>query len=745
MNKRIYSFYLLVFCTFTIEAQIVNDTVKFLFGTNTTKLFTQETVYGSRIRYYNKDTVFRPNASYLLAINDSLLNDSLLKIKRQVYKYDTLNIKKRDSLELAFKKRFYRSEYTYTKLDTGLTNFHNYNYLYINDNIHQNLGLIGTASKPVFFVRPTELGYQTGFDAFDLYLKEPKTMPYYNSRSAVTRFDYMANSGDENRIYAELNRNITKNWNVGFSYQRINSNKQFAKSGRDNNNLIGNQDFKLYTSGKSKNERYHFMGSFTYFVTKQNEQGGMISTNPFSSTNNTINQNAPPQDVGSWQSNLLSEKSYLEPARTQGSIYSRDRRIIWHFYQQYDLVKQGKLSFFHEFNHRNQKIRYADPINSSSSRNNFYPEGKDTSKIFFNTEYLTISNKIGLKTMFNNFVVLGFIKHRKVQQANNLDVLSAFGNPFKNFDGFFLSGNSKSSNLVDFHETYLGGEIGFTLPDSLSEIRIRAEKLLLVSNIGTKQFNAINNNEYLLDFYFKYKHFAEIGFTNLLTSPSLKNSYINHNNFSWNYDGNNGFKPQVTLSAYIKTNYRFSRVIYSKFKFSSDLIANYMYLDTAISPKQAQNSIWLNSFDVTLGTDRRGFNFDFFGKLNLKVDLDNVYRQPVFYGSAKVFYKIVPAKKRGNQQFMIGLDFHYRTSYYGDAYMPAIAAFYLQNDFNLQNVHLLDAFVNVKLKNARVFARYNQINTFFGNLIEPNGYYVTPFYPSVRPFLSFGFTWYLFE
>jgi hypothetical protein len=81
--------------------------------------------------------------------------------------------------------------------------------------------------------------------------------------------------------------------------------------------------------------------------------------------------------------------------------------------------------------------------------------------------------------------------------------------------------------------------------------------------------------------------------------------------------------------------------------------------------------------------------------------------------------------------------------------MPAISQFYLQNNFLLNDYILIDLFINVKIRNARLFARMNQINSFFGtnapNIISSSGYYISPGYVAPSNFLTFGVTWMLFD
>ena len=56
-------------------------------------------------------------------------------------------------------------------------------------------------------------------------------------------------------------------------------------------------------------------------------------------------------------------------------------------------------------------------------------------------------------------------------------------------------------------------------------------------------------------------------------------------------------------------------------------------------------------------------------------------------------------------EIQLGLDIFYFTSYYGDAYMPALGMFYIQNKKQIGNYPFADIFFNFKVKRARVFLK----------------------------------------
>ncbi|MFN0049302.1 MAG: putative porin, partial [Cytophagales bacterium] len=322
---------------------IVDDTTKVIYGTNTAKIFTLETIYKEDRVFFNKDTLFdtpinklAPNLE-LKFERPTLYNkeeaklkftaDSIALLKKEeadklaLEATDTTAQRKKDSLNdpylkflrffkakplkpLPYKTRFFKNEYAYFKSDTSIDRIQQYNMNYINDNIYQNLGVIGTPSKPVFLTQPSTLGYQSGYNVYNVYYTDPTKVRYFNSKSPYTNVYYVGNPGttNEDRIKFDINRNITRNWNFGFSYERIYTDKLIGQSGSASRSLALGQEFIVYSSTKSRNGRYHFMANTNYFLFFANEQGGLarINSNNASSEATLLSDNELPTNIGGW-------------------------------------------------------------------------------------------------------------------------------------------------------------------------------------------------------------------------------------------------------------------------------------------------------------------------------------------------------------------------------------------------------------------------------------------------------------
>ncbi len=103
------------------------------------------------------------------------------------------------------------------------------------------------------------------------------------------------------------------------------------------------------------------------------------------------------------------------------------------------------------------------------------------------------------------------------------------------------------------------------------------------------------------------------------------------------------------------------------------------------------------------------------------------------YFSTELFKSAVSAQ--------LGVDIFYNTSYYANAYMPATGIFYIQKDKKTGNYPYLDVFVNIKIKRAMIFAKFEHINK---GLFDYN-YYMTPHYPMQDGAFKLGVKWRFFN
>lgn len=792
-------FLFLFFFIFKLSAQkIVDDSTKTLYGTSTTDIFDQDIVYREQRIFFNKDTFqFKTVAKPSIKFNYNYQRPTLytkieleqlkkaeialqkskdsaaIAAKREIYYSDSIPKEKRkpnriftfiDTLKKKVETknpRFYKNRYQYYKSDTILDKLQHYNSIFIKDNIYQNLGVLGTPSQAVYPVLNFDLGYNTGFNMFNLYYTPQNKVKYYNSKAPFTSIYYVGEPGasNEDRIKLDVNRNVTRNWNIGLSYERLDTRKQIGLSTIQNRGLMLGQEFLIYTSTRSRDDRYHFMGNFSYFAYRVNEQGGYKPnyTDP-SGANLTLSENENPAAFQSWPVWLNAPKSNLNPYLTKDNIFSRDRRVGYHFYHQYDALKQGRLVFFHEFDRKNQKYTFGDPTIKSFRTDSTFYKGKNINRdsasmndsTYFNQEFEFITNKIGAKHRISNFTIIYYAKFRSGNTSKALDQIyyqTIFSNSNDNFNSFFI--NNPKGNL-SFQEQYIGGEINYKIKDS-SNLFFKFEQLLYSKSIFNQNYfgnEFRNRNDYYFTTGLNFKNYFGITFSSLRKSPFMNqlNSF-NHNHYQWN----NNFTPTLTqnLNIYFNKNIKNSILKTSLNLNQLDQYIYYTDIPTQSNPnihfraEQNNGSLRYATLDLTYNFKLWKVCFDNYIKYTYILPNQNdVLRMPTIFYNSRLYFQHIPKNIKLKQEFRFGFDSYFRSAYYGDAYMPSYGQFYVQNEFKLDNLVFIDLFIVAKIRNAKIFLKINQFNKLI-NLSK--GGYITPYYPAPNANFAFGVNWLLFD
>ena len=165
---------------------------------------------------------------------------------------------------------------------------------------------------------------------------------------------------------------------------------------------------------------------------------------------------------------------------------------------------------------------------------------------------------------------------------------------------------------------------------------------------------------------------------------------------------------------------------------------NYIYFDTTAMPRQYNSNIMV---------------FTAWAK--------QIFRLGHFYFDQKVYYQVtnkeeilplpqVALYSHNYYQnrffnkalgFQIGIDLFYNTSFYANAYDPAIMQFYNQEIEKTGNYPKMDVFVTLNIKRADLFVKYEHFNEFFGS----RDYFSAYTYPINPAKVKFGIRWNFFD
>lgn len=243
-----------------------------------------------------------------------------------------------------------------------------------------------------------------------------------------------------------------------------------------------------------------------------------------------------------------------------------------------------------------------------------------------------------------------------------------------------------------------------------------------------------NGGDYSMDgsfyqFFGKRNHKAYLNVSKGAMHPDyyFTNYYTDY--FNWN--------NEFGIQDYIKGEFG---VILSGFDLSATFtrLTNYVYLNKDIKPQQYSGGL-----NVLAGHISKEFRLghwisDMYAAAQ-QITPDSVLQLPVFIGKVTVCYD---RKLFANALYaQIGISGTYHSQWYQDAYMPALRAFYRQNSEITGNYPYLDAFINLNIKRARIFIKYEHFNA---KLMGYN-YMIIPNYPQPDAAFKFGLSWLFFD
>jgi hypothetical protein len=130
------------------------------------------------------------------------------------------------------KNDIFHNRWTSYPIDTVIRNFHWFSYIQRNHNLYQDLGNIGTATRPVYEPVPDAIGVTSGFNAYSLYW-DSHDVKYYNTRSPYSNLNLILGGKGRSITNVTYSRNINPRWNFGFHFNGLFIDKQIQRQGKE--------------------------------------------------------------------------------------------------------------------------------------------------------------------------------------------------------------------------------------------------------------------------------------------------------------------------------------------------------------------------------------------------------------------------------------------------------------------------------------------------------------------------------
>jgi len=577
--------------------------------------------------------------------------------------------------------------YKHLSLDTTLYRFQHYDPLYHYAPFSATVGNIGLANHNLIFNPVTSTDFDFGAHSFDGYLTKSNRLKYFVPSSPFTDLYYEMGSKKEQVFKATHYQQIKKGLTVGADLLIVHSLGYYPQQ------TSSVSDINVSASYFSKNNKYSAVANYIHNKIKATENGGILADSVFEQNlytdrtafnvwlNNAENQ---------YKESGVYLKQYLFLTNKNKSVNDSSAKSKWH-------IDLGKIS--HTFQYQRQSQVYRDGNPKAGFYQNIYADSLKTFDSTYMDKYenqftwtnASNSNKPRFLELFVSIKHDIFYVKEDSLTWNFSQISPSAGISITPYQNMRLNGNAGYTN-----GTFNGGDYYFNA--SLNQV---------IGNIpGNQAFINIK---------------AEI----VKTEPAWFYEHYHGNNFRWDTT----FTKIKTSGISIDFNYKSLQAGLSYY-----ISRNFVYLDSLALPAQInKNFRILNTF---VSKDTRIGNLNFDNKVVYQqIYGTNAIRVPDFIVSSSLYFNLHLFKKAMYAQ--IGVDGFYNSSYYADAYMPALRSFYQQNSKKIGNYYYLDFFINMQVKRARLFVKYQHFNSWLGDY----SYYMTPHYPMQDASLKFGVSW----
>jgi len=607
----------------------------------------------------------------------------------------------------AFTTRFYHERDCFENTlhtqnpDTTLLHFHRYNAVAKSGYLLQDLGNVGTAAVPVYVSPATEMGNTSGFYAYNPYIYTIDRIRYYNTKSPFSTWDYVQGGNSRSLLDVGYTRNIGQYVNISALYHRIDAPLLVANDRISNNDKqVRHQTFLFSFNAQTKDTRYKVMANASKYFHNTIETGGVF-------TDNLPNLYTPFMQNNRGIINRLYNAT--------GEEYSEK----WRLYHEFEILPQSNVRVFHRFRRVAQRNAFSNDLTRAAG--SIFSSGTDITfhrNIFLNRQftyhkfiYQFYENQQGIKYQKDSQYFLAlWHRHRSYVAAQE-----------------YMTYSRNLYDLIPFQipdEQYIGA-LGRLYYDSSTYLRIEAEQIIKGNYPQQHKIEMSAHHAW-----------GEIGVNSYHTTPSLLATYYFGNHFRWN---NTDFSSVLSQQFYTKVHFKRKKWSVSPF-LQVNRLKGYIYWDTLAIPKQVNQVIGytLAGLNTHLQIGNIHQHVDFYQLLQTDTRYLRMPRTLVNY---QVYFQNYLFKKATLSQ--IGLDFHYHTAFYKQAYMPVTQQFHLQDIRAYGNYLIAEFFINFIIKNTRVFIKLP--NLLQKVAFNTSGYYVTPDYAGQSRELEFGLSWYFYD
>ena len=612
-----------------------------------------------------------------------------------------------------------------TPLDTTLTHWPQERFWMHDTAFQQDLGALGTASRPLLYRPNLQLGARFGRNVFDKYARDASSVPYYDSRSPYSFFRLVQSGAGEQVFEISYSRSLKKNFSIGLAYERIASNKILATI-RARDGLVEHSNLLFFGRYQNEDERYHLLFNISNVRHRAIEQGGIwpiTTTTRLPSGEDSVSGQTRPRDLF----NYAQERVYLT-----GAANDEDRDQVY-FTQTYRLLGRG-LTVYHTFDAKRQFNNYSDqpvsPNNTLEARLQYYSQVLRSPTVTVDrAQFTQIENTVGVLgrtkaveyRLYARDRIAGLTSQTLRDTATATALTLGTGASKRNFNEVFFGGTA-AFNYRTIYAVETSGEIH---PFSFGGDSYSSPEYWLRASVRTGPLSA----EFISSSY----------------APTLTQQEFVGNHYEWHHVPGNGTVFNNTKSNQLMGRLQvklpdFAGLTGQRFDASGGVvnIFDLVYYNTQGVPEQITEArnliISFARHQVKLGR----VSFDNQATYTRGGDVTGI-RIPELVTNSRVYYESYIFRKALFSQ--VGAELYYQSKFRAFDYSPSTQQFYQQDHFTIRNYAVANVFFVADIKAVSVFLKMAYINQG----VLHNGYFTTPYYTGYPRRFQLGVRWNFFN
>jgi len=579
-----------------------------------------------------------------------------------------------------------------TFVDTSLTIKSEYKYNFLR--------------KDIFGLMPFSNEGQT-YNTLDFGLKSKSVMPvigftgkhfnyfeandikYYSVPTPLTDLYFKTVMEQGQSLDAFLTINTKPNLNFSIAYKGLRSLGKYV------NFLSSSGNFRFTSSYFTKDKRYILNAHFAGQDISNQENGGIINTNDFESSDDNFKERDR-LDV------------YFEDAT---SLLKGNRFFVDHSFK-LSKSNPNSLVFIHQFS---QEYKFFE-FNQDNANTRF--GASFSNRISNKTRYNNLYNKLGVAYKTKSYGDLEFfIEDNNYNYYYNSVVYDSFGNIS------VPNSISERINMIGGNYTYFANKLIAKL--SVSQA---------ISDQGISNIEA--NAKYKLNDNYQF----EFNYQKLNSLPNLNYTLYQSNYVDYNWFNNfkNEKLNQFTFSANTK---------WINLSAQYKVLNDHLFFDNTtnniatLTVKPVQYNKTINYFSVKANKEIKFWKFALDNTILYQAvdQADDVVNVPQLTTRNTLYFSEYVFKKAMFLQ--TGVTFQYFTEYYANDYNPLIGEFYVQNETKIGGFPMFDFFINARVRQTRIFLKAEHFNSAWTG----NNFYSAPNYPYQDFIVRFGLVWNFFK